>query len=95
MPARRGRNHARDRTGGKKSKLHGAAMRSSEPPMPWGLAVGAIVIILVIIGWGWGISNGGGWGHRHQIARIMAPASGPTDGPATRAWTSPSNGQFR
>jgi tetratricopeptide (TPR) repeat protein len=58
-------------------------------------AVSAIVITVVMIGWGWGVSNGGGWGHSNQPAQMIPPASGLTDGPATRAWTPQSNGQFR
>ena len=68
---------------------------SSEPAIAWGLAVSAIVIAVVMIGWGWGFGNGGGWGHSNQLAQTMAPAFGPTDGPATRAWTRPSNGHMR
>lgn len=85
----------RDYTRGQNPLLDDAAQRSSEPAIAWGLAVSAIVIAVVMIGWGWGVGNGGGWGHSNQLAQMIAPASLPTDGPATRAWTPPSNGQFR
>jgi hypothetical protein len=61
----------------------------------WGFAVLAAVIIMVIIGWGLGGGNGRGWGRSDQLAHMMPTAAGPTDGPATRAWKSPSNGQLR
>jgi hypothetical protein len=90
---RRGRNCASDRA--RRRLPNEAPPRSSEPAIAWGLAVSAIVITVVMIGWGWGVSNGGGWGHSNQPAQMIPPASGLTDGPATRAWTPPSNGQFR
>jgi hypothetical protein len=95
MPAPHGRNGSRDSTRGKEPLLDEPPPHSSEPAIAWGLAVAAIVIIAVMIGWGWGIRNGGGSGHRNQLAQMTGPVSGPTDGPATRAWTVPSNGRFR
>jgi hypothetical protein len=81
--------------GGKEAVPDELPRPSSERAIAWGLAVSAIVMTAVMIGWGWGVAAGGGWGHSNQLAQMMAPASGPTDGPATRAWTPPSNGRFR
>jgi hypothetical protein len=69
--------------------------RSSERVIAWSLAGAAIVMIAVIIGWDWVVAGGGGWGHSNRFAQMIAPASGPTDGPATRARNPPSNGHMR
>jgi len=87
-------NRSRGRTRGREPLLDEVPPRPSVGRIEWGLAVVAIVMTAIMIGWGWGERNGG-WGRSNQLAQMMAPAAGPIEGPATRAWTPPSNGHLR
>jgi hypothetical protein len=89
-----GSNWSGSYTRGKDRPLDDVPPRPPEARIGWGLAVLAIVMIVIMIGWGWGNRNGGGWG-RGSIARMVLPGGGSLHGPATRAWTPPSNGRFR
>ena len=86
-------NRSRGRTRGRGPLPDAVPPRPFEGRIEWGLAVLAIVVTAIMIGWGWGGRNGG-WGQSNQIAQMTVPAAG-LEGPATRAWTPPSNGHLR
>jgi hypothetical protein len=58
----------------------------------WGCAVLAAVILMIIVSWSWG-GQGRGWGRDNQLAHMMPPAVGATNGPATRSGLAGANGR--
>jgi hypothetical protein len=68
--------------------------RPSESRIEWCLAILAIVMTVIMIGWGWG-ERIRSWDQSNQLAQMTTPTAASTEGPATRAWTPPSNGHLR
>jgi hypothetical protein len=81
-------------TRGKDRVPEHARPHPSDVHIGWCFAIFLLAATATVIGWGWGNRNGGGWG-RDNLARTLPPGAGSLHGPATRAWTPPSNGRFR
>lgn len=81
----------------------GAKVRKPLPresrPFPSPIVTGSALVLLTLVTtltltYGvWSFSYGGSWGGR-QLVLIPSPPSGGMDGPASRDWTPPSNGEM-